>query len=262
MGVLNVTPDSFSDGGKFLQVNEAIDRGLEMVEQGADILDVGGESTRPGALDVSISDELQRVIPVITALRGQTDALISVDTRKAEVARQALEAGADILNDVTACSGDEQMAEVCRNFQAGIVLMHMRGEPGTMQDNPTYANVVREVAGYLKDRMSSLADQGIAATQCVLDPGIGFGKTLEHNLALLKGLSVLRELGRPVLVGLSRKRFLGDLTGLDVKHRMVPSIAAMVTSILKGAHIVRVHDVAESAQAAKVVDALKNGVPA
>lgn len=252
MGILNVTPDSFSDGGKHVRFEDAVRHGMQMVKDGADIVDVGGESTRPGAAEVSEAEELARVIPVIKEL-ARSGAAVSVDTMKSGVARQALDAGAGIINDVSALSHDPQMAAVAKDHGAGVVLMHMLGTPRTMQNNPQYANVVAEVTAYLARRIEALAALGIRPETMAVDPGIGFGKTVEHNLSLLAHLDELCGLGHPVVVGLSRKSFLGKITGCEVGERLAPSIAGLSFSILRGAHVLRVHDVKESRQAAEVI---------
>ena len=257
MGILNVTPDSFSDGGEHFDRDAAVARGLRMAAEGADIIDVGGESTRPGAAAVAEREELRRVVAVIEALSSETDAVISVDTMKAGVARQAVAAGASIVNDVSALAHDPDMAEVVRESGAGVVLMHMLGNPRTMQDNPEYDDVVSCVRDYLASRVGALADSGIDRECTAIDPGIGFGKTVEHNVRLLACLDAFTELERPVLVGLSRKSFLGKLTGCDVAERVAPSIAALAFCVLSGAHVMRVHDVRESRAAMAVIAALK-----
>jgi dihydropteroate synthase len=247
LGIVNVTPDSFSDGGKFSCADEAIRCGLELVEQGAGLLDIGGESSRPGAVEVSLEEELHRVIPVIKGLAAKTTIPLSVDTRKAEVARRALEAGAQVVNDITALTGDEKMAGVVANYGAGVILMHMQGIPATMQQNPTYDDVVAEVVAYLQARLQTAVDVGIAATRVVLDPGIGFGKSLEHNLSLLANLNRVAALGRPVCLGVSRKGFLGQLLGRPRGQRLIGSLAAACHGMAQGgAHILRVHEVAET----------------
>ena len=261
MGILNVTPDSFSDGGQFQTTEAAVLRGLAMAYEGADIVDVGGESTRPGASPVSEEDECARVIPVIRALRdafsGRPDApVISVDTRKAAVAGQAMEAGARIINDVTAL-GDPAMQEVARRTGAGVVLMHMRGEPATMQQDPRYDDVVAGVVDWLRTRRMMLEEAGVASDTMALDPGIGFGKTGEHNLKLLAGLRRLVDCGRPVVVGVSRKKFIGVLTGRDVTNRLAGSLACSVWAASCGAQVWRVHEVKESVDAARMVAALR-----
>jgi dihydropteroate synthase len=260
MGILNVTPDSFSDGGRFVTPEAAIEHGLAMARDGADIIDVGGESTRPGAAPTPPEEELARVVPVIEGLcrawRGTEAPLIAVDTRKAVVADRALAAGAAIVNDVSALTADDGMADVVRRYQAGVVLMHMRGEPATMQQEPCYEDVVREVAAYLDRRVADLCARGIDRETLALDPGIGFGKTLEHNLQVLARLDAFVRLGRPVVVGLSRKSFLGKLTGRETGERLAGSLAGLVFAVMRGARIVRVHDVRESVDAARVVAAL------
>lgn len=260
MGVLNVTPDSFSDGGRYFDPERAVARGLEMAREGADILDIGGESSRPGAQPVAEDEERRRVEPVVRALARQTDRLISIDTSKASVAAVALEAGAHIINDITALRGDPYMADVARESGAGVVLMHMQGTPQTMQINPSYTDVVREVIDFLRARIAFAESAGISRECLAVDPGIGFGKTVEHNVALLSALLRFAELGRPVLVGVSRKRFLGALTGRDVHDRLVPSLIAMAFALMNGAQIVRVHDVKESCETARLIAILRSGV--
>jgi dihydropteroate synthase len=261
MGILNVTPDSFSDGGRFSATDAAIRHGLAMARDGADMIDVGGESTRPGAAAVSEEEELRRVVPVVQGLRREgvstTGVLISVDTRKAAVAEQALANGAHIVNDVSALTDDPHMAGVVRRHGAGVVLMHMRGSPATMQQDPRYEDVAEAVSVYLGARLAELKGQGLDAETMVLDPGIGFGKTVDHNLQLLARLDVLARHGRPVLVGLSRKSFLGKLTGREAGDRLAGSLAGLVYAALRGAQILRVHDVKESVDAVKVLAALK-----
>ncbi|MEI8205538.1 MAG: dihydropteroate synthase [Kiritimatiellales bacterium] len=256
MGILNVTPDSFSDGGKFQILEKAVAHGLEMVEEGADIIDIGGESTRPGAKPVQALEEIARTGPVIKKLREKTGALISIDTRKAEVARAALAAGADIINDISALA-DPGMAAVAAETGAGLVLMHMLGTPETMQTNPRYDNVVSNVWSFLEERMRFAVARGVAPEQIVLDPGIGFGKTDEHNLALLKGIPTLMAAGRPVLIGASRKSFIGRMLGGGTDDRLAGSLAIAAFAVLRGAHILRLHDVKESCDAARLVDTLR-----
>lgn len=256
MGVLNVTPDSFSDGGRFIDRDRAVERGLQMVNDGADIIDIGGESTRPGARPVPADEELSRVIPVIEGLSKEADIVLSVDTMKADVAECALEAGAHIVNDVSAMTADPRIADVVKTFGAGAILMHMQGEPRTMQHLPQYDNVVRDVCDYLKLRIDALVKFGIDLETLAVDPGIGFGKTAEHNIQLIGHLSAFSDCGRPIVIGLSRKRFLGDLTGQEVGDRLAGSIGAMAYSLVQGVHVVRVHDVKESRDAARVVNKL------
>jgi len=256
MGILNVTPDSFSDGGKFLALEKAVAHGLQMVEEGADIIDIGGESTRPGAKPAQASEEIARTVPVIKKLREKTGTLISIDTQKAEVARAALTAGADIINDISALA-DPGMAAVAAETGAGLVLMHMQGTPETMQNNPRYDDVVSNVWNFLEERMNFAVARGVAPEQIALDPGLGFGKTDEHNLALLKGIPQLAAAGRPVLVGASRKSFIGRILGGGTDERLAGSLAIAAFAVLRGAHILRVHDVKESCDAARLVDTLQ-----
>ncbi|MDQ6818333.1 MAG: dihydropteroate synthase [Actinomycetota bacterium] len=244
MGVVNVTPDSFSDGGLYLDHRAALAHARELEGQGASILDIGGESARPGASPVIQEEELRRVVPVIEALsQGGSRAQISVDTSKLAVARAALKAGASLVNDVTAFRGDPRMAEVVAAAGAECCLMHMLGEPRTMQEDPRYKDVVSEVAAFLEARMSFAIAQGVPEERIMLDPGIGFGKTLEHNLELLRRLDEIVALGRPVAIGTSRKSFLGRLTGRDVGDRVPATIATNVIAYLAGAQVFRVHDV-------------------
>src|SRR5215207_2516208 len=216
MGIVNVTPDSFSDGGRFAAADSAITHALRLAAEGADLLDVGGESSRPGSKPVTLEEELARVVPVVRSLAGQLSTPISVDTTKAEVARQALAAGASILNDITAGLGDPDMVAVARESGAGVVLMHMQGTPETMQRNPAYADVVTEVCDFLAARVRAWVAAGVPAERITIDPGIGFGKTFDHNLTLLRNLDALSAIGRPVLLGVSRKGFLGQITGRPV----------------------------------------------
>lgn len=257
MGVVNVTPDSFSDGGRYLDAGVAVARGVELLEEGADLLDVGGESTRPGAEEVPIEEEAARVVPVIVGLRERgITAPISVDTRKAEVARAALAAGADIVNDVSALD-DPGMARVVRDAGAGLVLMHMLGTPATMQLDPGYVDVVEEVADHLATALGRAVEAGIDPARVALDPGIGFGKTLEHNLSLLRGLPRLARLGRPVLLGVSRKAFIGRIVGRpDPDDRLAGTVGACVTGYLYGARIFRVHDARPVSDALRVAAAI------
>jgi dihydropteroate synthase len=258
MGIVNVTPDSFSDGGRFFDPGAAVAHGLELVRQGADLLDVGGESTRPGAQPVPPEEELRRVVPVVRELAARAGVPVSVDTSKAEVARQALAAGAHVVNDVTALGGDPDMAAVVRDFRAGVVLMHMQGTPATMQLAPAYADVVAEVTAFLEARLQAARDLGIAGEQVVLDPGIGFGKTAGHNLELLARLEHLRRLGRPVCLGVSRKGFLGKMLARPLEQRLAGSLAAACFALGRGAaQVLRVHDVAEARDAITVYRALQ-----
>jgi dihydropteroate synthase len=245
MGVVNVTPDSFSDGGQYLDPGNAIAHGLELAQQGASILDVGGESTRPGASPVSASEELRRVVPVLEGLvAAGPRAQLSIDTSKAQVAARALEAGSTFVNDVTALRGDPNMAGVVAASGADCCLMHMLGDPRTMQDDPRYEDVVSEVKAFLEERLQFATAKGIAEERIMLDPGIGFGKTVAHNLELLARMDELVALGRPVLVGSSRKAFIGRITGRPVRERLAGTIATNVLAYTRGARVFRVHDVA------------------
>jgi dihydropteroate synthase len=255
MGVVNVTPDSFSDGGLYLDPERAIEHGRELEAAGAAILDVGGESTRPGAAEVSEAEERRRVEPVIAALAGG-GAEVSVDTSKSAVAAAALDAGAAIVNDVTALRGDPEMAGLCAERGPIVVLMHMAGNPRTMQRNPVYEDVVDEVRAFLAERVEAALAAGVAEERIWLDPGIGFGKTAEHNLELLRRLSELAELGRPLVVGTSRKSFIGRLDGSAAGERLGGSIASSVLAAAEGASVLRVHDVAEMAEAMTVATAI------
>jgi dihydropteroate synthase len=254
MGVVNVTPDSFSDGGRYLDAEAAVTHGEELLRDGASILDLGGESTRPGAEEVDEAEELRRVEPVVAGLAGA--ATVSIDTSKLAVAEAALDAGASIVNDVTAFKHDPEMAGLCAERGVGVVLMHMPGNPRTMQDDPRYDDVVDDVKAFLAERMEFAVDQGIEEERIWVDPGIGFGKTLEHNLELLRRLGELRELGRPLVVGTSRKSFIGKVDGSDVEDRIGGSIATSVLAAAEGADVLRVHDVAEMAQALAVTNAV------
>jgi dihydropteroate synthase len=255
MGVVNVTPDSFSDGGLYLDPEAAVMHGRKLAAAGAEILDVGGESTRPGAKAVPAEEELRRVVPVIRGL-SDLDCQISVDTSKAVVAAAALEAGAGIVNDVSALGGDPEMATLCADRGAAVVLMHMRGDPQTMQDAPRYDDVVSEVKAFLAERLQAATAAGIAEERVWLDPGIGFGKTAAHNMELLRRLSELRELGRPLVIGTSRKSFIGRVDGSGAGERLGGTIASSVLAAAEGAEVLRVHDVAEVRQALAVASAI------
>ena len=260
MGILNVTPDSFSDGGHFNSRDTALRQAEIMVAEGADIIDVGGESTRPGADAVDESIELDRVIPVIEALRDITDVPVSIDTTKAGVMRDAVDAGARLINDVMALQGEGAL-QAAADAGVPVCLMHMQGTPRTMQDEPEYGDVTRDVCAFLRDRIAACTAAGIDEDLVIVDPGFGFGKTAEHNIELLRNLRQLSELGRPILAGLSRKSTLGLLTGREVDERLPASVAAAVVAVMNGAHIVRVHDVAETVDAMRVVGAvLESGI--
>ncbi len=257
MGVLNVTPDSFSDGGRYAALDAALARAGVLIEEGADILDIGGESTRPGAAPVPVEVQMERVLPLLRQLRD-APLPISIDTSEPALMRAALDEGAAIINDVRALRRDGAI-EAVRTGQCGVVLMHMQGEPATMQDAPAYAEVVGEVHDWLAARCAAVVEAGVAAPRIALDPGFGFGKTLEHNRRLLAGLSRLADLGQPVLVGLSRKSSLGRLTGRTVGDRLAASLAAALLAAQRGARIVRVHDVAPTRDALAVWEAVRDG---
>jgi dihydropteroate synthase len=259
VGVVNVTPDSFSDGGLYLDPDVAVRHGRRLAAEGADVLDIGGESTRPGAEPVSAEEELDRVGPVDERLSGGVDADLSIDTTKASVARAALASGASIVNDVSAFRGDPEMAAVVAEAGSRCCLMHMRGEPRTMQDDPRYDDVVSEVKAFLEQRLRFAVEEGVPEERVWLDPGIGFGKTVQHNLELLRRLDEITAIGRPVAVGASRKSFLGKITGRDVSARVPGTIAASVIALERGASIFRVHDVAEVGDALRVAAATVGG---
>jgi dihydropteroate synthase len=256
MGILNVTPDSFSDGGEFLDPERAVEHGLRMVEDGADIVDVGGESSRPGSDPVPPNEERDRVLPVIERLAEAVHVPISIDTMKPEVAADALKAGASIVNDVSG-PRDPAMFDVVRDAGAGLVLMHMLGDPKTMQAEAHYDDIVREIHSYLRERQRAAVDSGIPKDRLCVDPGIGFGKTAEHNLTLLKHCFAFRDLAVPVLFGASRKAFLGQLLGAEPDDRLEGTIATSVWLASRGVHIVRVHDVRQTARALRVIDAIR-----
>jgi dihydropteroate synthase len=255
MGILNVTPDSFSDGGMHYQREAAIVRARQMFEEGADIVDIGGESTRPGAFPVDADEEIKRVLPVIEALHGMP---VSVDTFKPEVMQAATGAGACMINDVNALMHEDAM-EVAAKNQVAVCLMHKQGDPQTMQTNPEYKNVVNDVMSFLQGRIAAAEAAGIHRNRLVVDPGFGFGKTFQHNLELLQNLDQFKKLHLPILAGLSRKSMLGELTGQDAQHRMPASIAAALIAAQKGAYILRVHDVKETVDALKIWNAIKKG---
>lgn len=259
MGILNVTPDSFSDGGSFLDPTHAIEHGIHLVNEGADLIDIGGESTRPGSESVPESEEIRRVIPVLTALRSACpETVLSIDTSKAGVAKAALDAGAELVNDVTAGRGDPDLFRVVADSDAGIVLMHMQGTPRTMQKQPEYDHPIDDILNFLHQRIEDAVQAGISQSRIAIDPGIGFGKTLTHNLKILAGGHAFHKLGCPVVWGVSRKRWIGDLTGRSVENRLAGSLAGAAACIERGAHILRVHDVAETRDVARVLDAIKH----
>ena len=256
MGVVNVTPDSFSDGGNFFSPAKAVAHALELVAQGAGILDIGGESTRPGAEPVGEAEELRRVLPVIKKLAARVKIPLSIDTMKPAVARAALDAGASIVNDVAANLSDHAMCEIVAEFRAGYVCMHAQGSPRTMQKNPSYRNVIREVGEFFCERLEKLNVGGVSSDQVVFDPGIGFGKTLEHNLQLLANLRSFTKLKRPLLLGVSRKSFIGKLLGAPLNERLPASLACATLAVADGVQIIRAHDVAETVQAVRLAEAL------
>ena len=255
MGILNVTPDSFSDGGRYFSPEAAVEHGLALCGEGADLLDIGGESTKPGSAPVSAEEEKRRVIPVIRELRKRVGIPLSVDTTKAAVAAAALDNGADIVNDISAMTIDPGMSGVVKKFGAGVVLMHMQGTPATMQSNPSYTDVVLEVLSYLEERARYAINEAGIERECIaVDPGIGFGKTIDHNLALLKDIRAFRTLGFPVLAGTSRKSFIGRLTGTDTGERVPGSLATAVWAATHGVDIIRVHDIRETKQALSMIN--------
>lgn len=259
MGVLNVTPDSFSDGGQFLAREEAIRQGLRLAREGADIIDVGGESTRPYAEKVSVQEEIDRVIPVIEALHRDLTIPISIDTFKAPVAREALRAGASILNDITALRFDPDMMSTAAEAGVPVILMHMKGSPADMQTNPTYTNLIPEIMEFLKDAKDRAVKGGIKERMVVLDPGIGFGKTFDHNLEIIRDLAQFRKLGRPILLGSSRKAFLGHILDREARERDTGTMATVAAGVLNGASIARVHNVKMARDTVRVIDAIRMG---
>ena len=259
MGILNVTPDSFSGDGVYQDIDKAVEIAERMVEDGADIIDIGGESTRPGSKPVTIEEEIKRISPVIKKLSKRIKAPISIDTAKPEVARLALDSGASMVNDITGLGSGQKMIDILREFNAKVVVMHIKGAPQTMQDNPEYGNLLQEIKGKLKDSIEKAVTGGVKKENIIIDPGIGFGKTLEHNLLILNRLFEFKEFGLPVLVGSSRKSFIGKLTGADPDKRIFGTIASVAIAIKNGADIVRGHDVKEIKQAVLVSDAITRG---
>lgn len=262
MGILNVTPDSFSDGGKFNSADKSIAHVLSMINAGADIIDVGGESTRPrglygdGAKKISADEELSRVVPVIQKIRSLSDIPISIDTYKSAVAQEALQSGASIVNDISGLTFDPEVAVITAKYNAALVVMHIQGTPETMQDNPSYRDVVREVTVSLQASVAVGKSAGVE--KIIVDPGIGFGKNLEHNLTLIKNLSALKTIGCPIMIGTSRKGFIGSILDLPVNDRLEGSAASVAVAIMNGANIIRVHDVKEMKRVSRVVDAIQN----
>ena len=258
MGVLNVTPDSFSDGGQFLDPGAAIDRAQQLIDEGADVIDIGGESTRPGASYVDEEEEIRRIRPIFNVLGKHINIPLSIDTRKAAVARVALDLGAVIVNDVSALQDDPHMAKLVKESDAGVVLMHRQKHSATMQRAPHYDDVVGEIKAFLAEQVSKAQSMGIPADHIIVDPGIGFGKTFNHNLKILANIGEFLQLGQPVLIGLSRKAFIGELTGKSVGEREMGNAAALTTAVWQGAHILRVHDVGAMNDAIRVAQALRN----
>ncbi|MFC1856045.1 dihydropteroate synthase, partial [Thermodesulfobacteriota bacterium] len=256
MGILNATPDSFSDGGDYLNVDNAIMRVEQMINDGADIIDIGGESTRPGADAVCADEEIKRVVPIIKGIRKRSDVLISIDTYKANVARAALDAGADIINDISAMRFDKEMKKLAANKDVPVILMHIKGTPKDMQKNPKYDCVVSEIFEYFNNVIDEAVAAGIDEGKIIIDPGIGFGKGQDHNLTIIKKLSEFKSLNRPILMGLSRKSFIGKIIDKEVTERLSGTIAANVVSVMNGANILRVHDVREAKEATKIARAL------
>ncbi len=258
MGILNVTPDSFSDGNLYFDRDKAVKHGLDLVKEGADILDVGGESSRPGSDRVSVEEELCRILPVISKLRENTDTILSVDTTKAEVARRALDSGANIINDISSFQFDPDMLPLAAERETPVILMHMKGNPKTMQDNPSYENLLEEVKSFFQERIDMAISYGIKREKIIIDPGIGFGKKFSDNLNLIRNLRYFEELERPLLVGLSRKSFIGKIVDQPSQDRLEGSLSAAVLSVSHGAHLLRVHDVAATKKAILVAEAILN----
>lgn len=259
MGILNVTPDSFSDGGRYLDRDKAVDHGLSMARDGADIIDVGGESTRPSAEKISSDEELDRVISVIERLCREVTIPVSIDTYKSAVAREALKAGASMINDISALRFDPQMAAVAARAGVPVILMHMKGTPETMQSNPTYEALIPEILDFLRDAMDRATNAGIRRDLILVDPGIGFGKTFDDNLKIIRDLSQFASLGRPILLGTSNKAFIGHILNKELHERDIGTMATVAVGVLNGAHLVRVHDVKKAVETVKMVDAVKRG---
>ena len=261
MGILNVTPDSFYDGGMYLDTETAYARAKRLIEEGADIIDIGGESTRPGSDSVSIDTELNRILPILERLERNVTVPVSIDTTKAEVARQALEHGAGIVNDISALRNDPEMVEIIAEYNVPIVIMHMKGDPVGMQVNPYYKDVISEIKVFLKERIEWAVNHGIKEENIIVDPGIGFGKLPEHNLEILQRLNEFKELDRPILVGPSRKSFIGKILNADPEERLMGTAASVAVSVSNGADIVRVHDIKEMRQVVEVVQAIDKVYP-
>jgi dihydropteroate synthase len=259
MGVLNVTPDSFSDGGQYLESNTAIERGFTMAREGADIIDVGGESTRPFSRKITVREELDRVIPVIEGLRKELAIPISIDTCKGEVAQEALRVGASMINDISALRFDPDMASIAAEAGVPVILMHMKGMPETMQQNPTYGDLIPEILDFLEDAIERSVSAGIKRDLIIVDPGIGFGKTFDHNLKIIKALSRFEALERPVLLGTSNKAFIGHILGKEVYERDTGTMATIAYGVINGAHIVRVHHVSKAVETVRMIEAIRRG---
>ena len=257
MGILNITPDSFSDGGKYYNLDNAIEYALELVNQGVDIIDVGGESTRPGAKAISLKDEINRVIPVIKGIRSVSSIPISIDTYKSEVAKKALDSGANIINDISGLNFDSKMIDIVKEYSVPLVIMHIKGTPQNMQVNPHYDNIIDEIISYFEKRINLCLDYGIPKTHIILDPGIGFGKQLNDNFILIRKLNIFAELGYPILIGPSRKSFIGLTLDLPVDDRLEGTSAAITASIMNGARIIRVHDVLEMKRVQIISDKIR-----
>jgi dihydropteroate synthase len=258
MGILNVTPDSFSDGGEYFDLDKAVDRALEMEEEGADIIDIGGESTRPGAEKVTIQEEERRVIPVIEKLSSRLSIPISIDTYKSHIAEHALKAGASLVNDISGLRFDPAMADMVAKYKVPVVIMHIQGTPKNMQKNPVYKNLLKDIKSYLAESITIAVKAGIAKNKIIVDPGIGFGKTLEDNLRLINKLSFFHTLQCPILIGVSRKSFIGNILNLNEKDRILGTAAAVAASVIQGANIVRVHDVKEMVQVVTLTDRIRH----
>jgi dihydropteroate synthase len=259
MGVLNVTPDSFSDGGLYHDSDCAIERAIQMVEEGADIIDIGGESTRPGATEISVDEEINRVIPVIEGVRKEIKIPISIDTQKSEVAEAAIQSGADIVNDISGFHRDKRILSTIKKYDIPVIIMHMRGSPKTMQQNTAYDNLMIEMTNYLEECIQMALEAGIQREKIIVDPGIGFGKKWEDNYSIIDQLKMLKSLQCPILIGVSRKSFIGHLLDVPESQRMIGTAAAVAASIINGVHIIRVHDVKEMVQVAKIIDRIKFG---
>ena len=259
MGVLNVTPDSFSDGGQYLETQKAIERGITMAGEGADIIDVGGESTRPYSQKITAKEELDRVVPVIESLRKELAIPISIDTCKGEVAQEALRAGASMINDISALRFDPDMASIAAEAGVPVILMHMKGMPETMQKNPTYGDLIQEIFSFLEDAIARSVSAGIKRDLIIVDPGIGFGKTFDHNLKIIKELSRFSALERPILLGTSNKAFIGHILGKEVHERDTGTMATVAYGVINGAHIVRVHHVRKAVETVRMIEAIKKG---